>query len=219
MTTTMSELSISPTKIPILIVDAMIDLLDACCGGLSNNNSDFEDVVSSSSFQQENYSYYIEDLYPSIQIQRTSDLALSAVFGMALDWDLWGSDLRGSSLILKALSKRYGGCCITSGYILRSQISVQYFLDTLKPSSSSGSSGSSSSAGNDEQQQQRQHQQQQQCIRSISISCGQILKSMLLSSLSNPRSISQGEHDISACLAALSDCPLGSLQSLSLIHI
>ena len=38
-----------------------------------------------------------------------------------------------------------------------------------------------------------------------------LLTSMLLSSLSNKRNIVQAEHDVSACIAALSDCPLGTV--------
>ena len=183
MAMTMEHLPISPAKIPIAIVMAMIDLLDACCGPPSP---------------------FLEELYPSFQIQRTSDLALSAVFGMALDWDLWGRDLRASSKILEALAARYGGECVTSGYILRSQISVQYFLDTLKYKLQKVGN----SVGNFKRRQPRQDD-----LRRISVACATILQAMLLSSLSNPRSISQGEHDISACMGALSDCPLGSVGS------
>jgi hypothetical protein len=54
---------------------------------------------------------------------------------------------------------------------------------------------------------------QSNSIRRVAIFSSEILLAMLLSSLSNPRSISQGEHDISACMGALSDCPLGSVGS------
>ncbi|KAL3924923.1 MAG: hypothetical protein SGILL_000744 [Bacillariaceae sp.] len=181
MTTTMAHLPLTPTKIPDPIVSALVELLDACCGPPSP---------------------YLEDLYPSIQIQRTSDLALTTAFGMALDWDLWGRDLSATSIMLEALASRYGGECVTSGYIFRSQISVQYYLDTLRYKLQKiGGSGVTGKV----QETQNEH------LRRISNACASILQAMLLSSLSNPRSISQGEHDISACVGALSDCALGSV--------
>lgn len=175
MTATMDQLEVGPSKIPQAIVTAMVDLMDACCGPASD---------------------YIEDLDPGLQIQRTSDLALTAVFGMALDWDLWGTDVSAIAKILEALSTRYGGNCITSGYILRSQISVQYFLDTLRYKL---------------QKNNPTTHHEQEALRTIGKAAGDMLQAMLLSSLSNSRSISQGEHDISACMGALSDSSLGSL--------
>jgi hypothetical protein len=182
---------ISPTKISLPIIEAMVDLLDACCGPSS---------------------MYLEDLDPSVQIQRTSDLALTAVFGIALDWDLWGRDLRAACGMLEALAERYGGVCVTSGYIVRSQISVQYFLDTLKYRLQKVGSGlSASNIGNHSVGGVKQTpNQQREFLRRISNACAKLLQAMLLSSLSNTRSISQAEHDISACMGALSDCPLGT---------
>ncbi|KAG7359446.1 Beige/BEACH domain containing protein [Nitzschia inconspicua] len=179
MTTPMANLPLTPAKVPESIVSAMVDLLDACCGPPSA---------------------FLEDLYPSLQIQRTSDLALTAVFGMALDWDLWGRDLKAASKMMEAFANRYGGECVTSGYILRSQVSVQFFLDTLKYKLQRLTNGTKA-----------RDEQHHKYLRHICISSADILLAMLLSSLSNPRSISQGEHDISACMGALSDCPLGSV--------
>jgi hypothetical protein len=181
MTTPMASLPVTPTKIPKPIVDALVDLLDACCGPPS---------------------VFLEDLYPSQQIQRTGDLALTTVFGMALNWDLWGRDLKAASSILEALASRYGGECVTSGYILRSQISVQFFLDTLKYKLRRLSNGMNA-----------RDEMQSNSLRRVAVSSSEILQAMLLSSLSNPRSISQGEHDISACIGTLSDCPLGGIGS------
>jgi len=177
MTTTMDQLPVTPTKIPRLVVEAVLDLLDACFGPPSD---------------------FVEDLVPSMQIQRTSDLALTALFGLALDWDLWGNNLEASARVLKAVSERYGGVCVTWGHIVRSQISVQFFLDTLKYKLHNHSNNNYNNSN-------------ERCLRSIGRSCGDILKAMLLSSLSNARSISQGEHDISACMGALSECSLGSV--------
>jgi hypothetical protein len=181
MTTPMSNLPLSPAKVPETVVSAVIDLLDACCGPPSA---------------------FLEDLFPSLQIQRTGDLALTAVFGMALDWDLWGRDLKAACCMMDALASRYGGECVTSGYILRSQVSVQFFLDTLKYKLQKLSNVTKA-----------RDDAQNHYLRRICISSAEILQAMLLSSLSNQRSISQGEHDISACMGALSDCPLGSIAS------
>jgi hypothetical protein len=181
MTATMDQLAVGPSKIPRTIVASMVDLLDACCGPPS---------------------HYVEDLDPSLQIQRTSDLALTAVFGMALDWDLWGSDVSAIADIMEALSHRYGGNCVTSGYILRSQISVQYFLDTLRYKLQNKKPFTP---------HQEPNSNEEECLRRIGRAAGDILMSMLLSSLSNMRSISQSEHDISACMGALSESALGSL--------
>ena len=179
----MSRLPVSPTKIPVELAHAVAELLDTCCGPPMP---------------------FLEDLDPSMQIQRTSDLALTALFGLGMDWELWGQDWASAKIVFDAVASRYGGSCVTAGYILRSQISVQLFLDTLqhaltnKPYSPTNKSSSNSS-------------QQPQDLEDIAESCASILKAMLLSSLSNARSISQAEHDISACLGALSDCPLGSV--------
>ncbi len=184
MTATMDEMDVGPSRIPQSIVSAMVDVLDACCGPPSE---------------------FIEELDPSSQIQRTSDLALTAVFGMALDWDLWGTDVYAISQIMEALAIRYGGNCVTSGYILRSQISVQYFLDTLRYKLQKKKNNNNGSTNSNDKHDEVE------CLRIIGKAAGDMLQAMLLSSLSNARSISQGEHDISACMGALSDSALGSL--------
>ena len=174
LTMTISSMSVSPTSIPTDIAHAMAGLITACCGPPAQ---------------------YLEDLDPSQQIQRTSDLALTALFGIGLDWELWGRDLPAAAIIVECLAERYGGSCVTAGYILRSQISVQYFLDTLKHPLQKARNNDSGS------------------LERIANACAKLLQAMLLSSLSNNRSISQGEHDICACMGALSDCPLGTVGS------
>lgn len=174
----MSHLPVTPTKIPEPLAEAVADLLDACCGPPKA---------------------FLEDLDPSQQIQRTSDLALTALFGVGLDWQLWGRDYKAAGIILRNLALRYGGSCVTAGYILRSQISVQFFLDTLQCSLAKNKNFVSAAPDDSGD------------LEDLANSCASLLKAMLLSSLSNSRSISQGEHDISACMGALSDCPLGSV--------
>eukprot|EP00934_Nitzschia_sp_Nitz4_P008655 Nitzschia sp. Nitz4//scaffold12_size214221//49825//58278//NITZ4_001488-RA/size214221-processed-gene-0.150-mRNA-1//-1//CDS//3329534984//8645//frame0 len=174
MKATMSSMPVSPSRIPVSIARAVADLLDVCCGPSAP---------------------FLEDLDPSNQIQRTSDIALTALFGIGLDWQLWGDDLEAASIVLEALACRYGGSCVTAGYILRSQVSVQFFLDTLLIPL------------------QRQKEGSSPALLRIATACALILKAMLLSSLSNTRSVSQGENDVGACMGALSDCPLGSVGS------
>jgi hypothetical protein len=178
MKTIISSMPVSPSKIPLGVAKEMANLIDACCGPPAN---------------------FLEDLDPSNQIQRTSDLALTALFGIGLDWELWGRDLKAATIVLEAVAARYGGSCVTAGYILRSQISVQFFLDTLKHPLQNKRSNMTSDASD------------KAALERIGNACADLLKAMLLSSLSNQRSISQGEHDICACMGALSDCPLGSV--------
>jgi hypothetical protein len=87
----MASVPVTPTKIPTSIVKALVDLLDTCCGPPS---------------------IFLEDLYPSQHFQRTGDLPLTTLFGMVLNWDLWGGELKATSTILEALASRYGGECV-----------------------------------------------------------------------------------------------------------
>jgi hypothetical protein len=97
--------------VPQAIVDACAELIAACCGPSAT---------------------FIDGLSPAMQIRRTSDMALTAMFGLALDFDLWGGDAKAASVIFQVVADRYGGMDLTSGYILRSQLSVQYLLDTIR---------------------------------------------------------------------------------------
>ena len=166
----MASLPTTPKRIPPSIVSASIQLISACCGPPA---------------------LFLEDLAPAQQIQRTSDIALTALFGFALELEVWGKDLIACQDVLEAIASRYGGSCVTAGYIVRSQISVQYLLDLFKS--------------------KLDRLPYSKELERISNAGAQILQAMLLSSLTNRRSISQGEHDISACMGALSDCPLGSV--------
>lgn len=147
---------VSPPGVNNAIALAVAELLDACCGPDSAT---------------------MNELRPSIQVRRTSDLALTAVFGLGLDWDLWAN---GSYSTIDSIAQKYGGTCLTSGYVMRSQISVQYFLDR---------SGT---------------------MKGCETSLTRLLLPMLLSSLTNTRSISQGEKDVLALVAALSQSSLGT---------
>lgn len=178
LASTSSSASVSPSVIPPAIAEAVVELLDLCCGPIARK---------------------LDELSPAMQIRRTSDLALTALFGLALDVDVWGGDVVAASIIWQAVAARYGAVsCVTTGYVLRSQVSVQHFIDQIKllRFDSSGQSESS---------------KKQQALVSVALSLSQLLQSMLLSSLSNHRSIIQAEKDIAACIGSLSDCPLGSV--------
>jgi len=160
----------SPSHVPSAVSKACVALLEACCGHPTGD---------------------MDGLSPAMQIRRTSDSALTAVFGLALDLDLWGGDPAAAGPIVEFVAKRYGGTSFTSGYILRSQVSVQYFLDCIRLRYDMFAAAPG--------------------VEKVSLQFSLILQSMLLSSLSNRRSISQGEHDVSACMSALTDSPLGTV--------
>jgi len=164
----------SPKAIPPLVSKACARLVAACCGP----------ATSTAMTDRTN-----GELPMWLIIRRTSDLALTGLFSLALDADLWNLDANAASLMYRTVADRYWD----SGYVLRSQISVQFFLDcTVK--------------------------RQLQYNEDVGEHLSRLLTAMLLASLSNKRSISQGEHDVEACVGALSDCPLSSLAAHVVLH-
>ena len=162
----------SPSVVPTPIAEACAALTAACCGP----------AVAG----------LVEDATPAVQMRRSSDVALTALFGLALDYDLWGS-LPAAATVIRAAAERYGGPSMACGLILRCQVSVQYFLDAARIRWE----GNKNAGANKRQ------------LEEVADDLARMLFAMLLSSLSNRRHISQGEHDISACMGALSDSPLG----------
>jgi hypothetical protein len=158
----------SPRAVPLAIAEACASLIEACCGPVND---------------------LVEEETPATQMRRSSDLALTALFGLALDYDLWSETPAAAAVVLHTVTERYGGPSLAAGFVMRCQVSVQYFLDAArlrwegKPSSTP--------------------------VTAVADGLSRMLFAMLLSSLSNRRSISQGEHDVSACMGALSDSPLG----------
>lgn len=142
--------------VPETIANAIVELLDVTCGPDSE---------------------FLEELPPSLQIRRTSDLALTSVFCLGLDWDLWTN---GNAASVESIARKYGGTCVTSGFVLRSQISVQHLLDRMRS------------------------------LKRMAPGLRRILLSMMLSSLTNQRSITQGEKDVAACVTALTESSLGT---------
>ncbi|GKY94445.1 hypothetical protein MPSEU_000410300 [Mayamaea pseudoterrestris] len=167
-----SNMMISPRHVPVLIVEACERLVDVCCGPAASS---------------------IELLSPADRVVRTSDLALTALFTFALDFDLWGVDAKAAGRLFKSVADRYGDFCITYGYIIRSQVSVQYILDVIRVQYDPQPTSSES--------------------EEIGLHLCRLLTAMLLASLSNRRSVTQAEHDVSACIRALTGAPLGSLMA------
>jgi len=204
-----------PPIVPSSIADAIVSLVDACCGPSYNR------VDDQSSRIQCNPSRGI------LRIRRASDLALTAVFGLALDFDLLGNDPMAAAPILKAVASRYCQADTVSpfngedyGSLLRKQVNLQYFLDCIRirfdhsVESSPPSNGGRgirrpslvtphrvSAATND------------RLIESVASSLSDILYTMLLSTLTSAAgiSVSRGERDVGALVATLTECPLGSL--------
>lgn len=159
-----------PRFIPTPIIEACAKLIGVCCGPPASR---------------------IDDLTPAMRVRRTSDLALTSIFGLALDLDLFGGDAAAGQTMFAAIAERYGGFCLTFGYILRSQVSVQYFLDAIRLRYDS--------------------QTPSAALELVGAELSRLMAAMLLASLSNRRSVSQAEHDLNACMGALSDCPLGRM--------
>jgi len=150
----------SPKRIPLEIAQACAELVAVSCG-----NDD------------------------TTIIGRESDLAMSSVFGLGLDLDLWGVCVPSATLVIRAVAERYGGLSIERGCILRRQIPIQSLLDQIRIRLEGLTLE----------------------LETVANSLASIVTSMLLSSLSNKRNIVEAEHDVSACIGALSDCPLGTV--------
>ena len=151
-----------PKAVPFKIAQACSNLVAVCCG------IDIE-----------------VDFSPATRLQRSSDLALTAVFGLALNMDLWGKSEAGLLSILSEISLRYGN--VQGGQILRRQLPIQALLDLIRSRLEFAA-----------------HPE-------IAARLSEIIQHMLLASLSHRKNASIGEHDIAACMGALSDCPLGSV--------
>ena len=202
-----------PPTIPSAIADAMVGLIDACCGpSFQSLNNEADNLTVSKN-----------PCRGILRIRRASDLALTALFGLAMDFDLLGNDPTAAAPILRAISSRYCLVDATSmngdrsntfnedyGSLLRKQINLQYFLDCLRirfdnsvgsPTKGLVTSSRSSLATPDKS------------IESVASSLSDILYTMLLSTLTTAAgiSVSRGERDVGALVATLTECPLGSL--------
>jgi hypothetical protein len=160
--------ALSPKRIPLSIAQACAELIGLCCGPPSTR---------------------LFSLEAHDQVRRSSDLAMTAVFGFGLDLDLWGVHVKSARLVIGSVADRYGGPCVEYGSILRNQIPIQSLLDMIRI----------------------RLEVLTEDFEDVANSLSSIMESMLLASLSNKRNIAMAEHDIMACIGALSDCTLGTV--------
>lgn len=151
--------AVSPRRIPLPVAEACARLIRACCEG-------------GASLQGRN-------------IRKSSDLAMTAVFGFGLDLDVWGQNVAAATIVVGTVASLYEN----DGDILRRQIPVQFLLDTLRV----------------------RFETLTPEVEPLANHFSTLLRGMLASSLSNRKQISPGEHDVAACLGALSDCALGTV--------
>jgi len=165
-----------PSCIAMPIAHACARLVSVSCGVTGKDTEDNE-----------------KKSYPTLLMhwQRGSDLALTSIFGLALNLDLWGRQEEALLCMLSEISRRYGN--ITGGQLLRRQIPIQSFLDLIRSRLEFASP-------------------------KVGERLATLLRYMLLASLSHTKNISIGEHDIHACCSALSDLPLGSVGTHVIFH-
>jgi len=210
--------SSSPPAVPPAIAFALVGLIDACCG-LAFDNIKMEENASSSAI-------VLNPCRGLLRVRRASDLALTALFGLAMDFDLLGNDPTAAAPILKAIASRYcqaDGSAVSGnhrcafigedyGSLLRKQINLQYFLDCIRirfdHSVAPSSPTNGLAAG-----QQLSLASAEMDIASVASSLSDILYAMLLSTLTSAAgiSVSRGERDVGALVATLTECPLGSV--------
>eukprot|EP00985_Skeletonema_marinoi_P012038 scaffold5743_cov173-Skeletonema_marinoi.AAC.7 len=200
-----------PPIIPVAIYTAMVGLIDVCCG-----------PTLETAKREEPFS--ILNPYRGIlRVRRASDFALTAFFGLAMDFDFLGSDPLAAASILEAISKRYCPCLQPSskgsssgfnsddyGTLLRKQINLQYFLDTIRVRFDK-----SVMAGSHEKATSEQISTStiEEAYESIAVSLSDILYNMLITTLTSSAgpSVTLGERDVGALVATLTECPLGSV--------
>ena len=199
-----------PPVIPTAIYTAMVGLIDVCCG-------------PSLKTAKKDEAFSVLNPYRGIlRVRRASDFALTAFFGLAMDFDFLGNDPLAAASILEAISQRYCPCLQSSpkggggfnsddyGELLRKQINLQYFLDTIRVRlDKSVIVASQEKATNG----QLLTPNIEEAYESIAVSLSDILFNMLLTTLTSSAgpSITLGERDVGALVATLTECPLGSI--------
>ena len=200
-----------PPMIPTAIYIAIVGLIDVCCGPALETRKREESVTVPNPYRG------------LLRVRRASDFALTAFFGLAMDFDLFGNDPLAAAFILKAVSKRYCPCFQSSskgsgsgfnsddyGTLLRKQINLQYFLDMIRVrlDKSVTAASHAKANGNDNTSMTIE-----EAYESIAVSLSDILYSMLVTTLTSSAgpSITLGERDVGALVATLTECPLGSI--------
>ena len=207
-----------PPIIPSAVSKAMVELIDVCCGPLPTK------IEAVRGLQ---YSFLSDPYRGLLRVRRASDSALTILFGLAMDFDLLGNDPVAAAPILEAIAQRY--CQKPTaiirdqinvfdredyGYLLRKQMNLQYFLDTIRVRfdhsviKAPGESGTLRSTGD-----KSSSTLVEKSIKSIATSLSDILYSMILSTLtsSSGTAVTRGERDVGALVATLTECPLGSV--------
>ena len=127
----MDHESSCPPFIPPAISRALVGLVDGCCGPSFRNARRVDPSA-----------ILVNPCRGLLRVRRASDLALTALFGLALDLDLVGGDHAAAAQILKAIASRY--CQAEGGdrpgvfrgedygSLLRRQVNLQYFLDCIR---------------------------------------------------------------------------------------
>ena len=192
----------SPSHIPELITKACCLVISSCCGPTEEVGTRWKRSPLAS------------------HIRRGSDIALTAVFGFSFDMDLWGGDLCACSAIFKEVTDRYCSDGFESGVsteitekfdnslgrILRFEMNIQCLLDTIRIR-----------FGEEMIITSTQSPKRRKAHESFATSLSRLLYVLLKFSLSSSKTISQGEHDVTTMVNALTDCHLGSIVSHAIL--
>ncbi len=212
----MDNNSSCPLSIPSKIVGAMVGLIDACCGPAFGD-------LSITDLHHPDLAFVTNPYRGLLRVRRASDIALTALFGLAMDFDLIGNDASAAASVLNAIADRY--CHVESaitdqvraffgedyGLFLRKQLNFQYFLDCIRirfdHSLASPSRQLAQWSGVITQEAN------EISAAVVASSLSSILYTMLLSTLTSSTglSVSRGERDVGALVASLTECPLGSI--------
>jgi hypothetical protein len=192
----------APNHIPALITKACCSVVNSCCGPVQEKGRRWKRPTL------------------SLFIRRASDIALTAIFGFAMDMDLWGNDMCACASIMKEIVDRYCSEGFDSdnnaeiaekfdvgyGRMLRSEISVQHLLDNIRMR-----------FGEEIILSKRSNSEICDAKQSVATSLSRLLYMLLKYSLSSQKTIPQGEHDVISAVNALSDCQLGSVGSHAIL--
>lgn len=206
-----------PPTIPLAISNAMVILIDACCGSISPRLDTVRGLQSP----------ILHDPYRGVlRVRRASDAALTALFGLAMDFDLLGNDTVAAAPILQSIAERY---CqepaaivrdqINSfaredyGHLLRKQMNLQYFLDTIRVRFDHSVAKASEEHVHDNHSRYHDSERVKSSIYLVADALSEILYCMILATLtsSSGTSVTRGERDVGALVATLTECPLGSV--------
>ena len=212
----MDNNSSCPQIVPSNIVGAMVGLIDACCGpafgDLSITDPHHPDLA------------FVTNPYRGLlRVRRASDIAQTALFGLAMDFDLIGNDTLAAASVLNAIADRY--CQVESaitdqvhafsgedyGLFLRKQLNFQYFLDCIRIRFDHSLASPSRQLVQWSVVITQETNERSAAVVASSLSS--ILYNMLLSTLTSSTglSVSRGERDVGALVASLTECPLGSI--------